>query len=97
MWLAYAAVKEEPMEKNEDVISFAMANVTEDALEAIEADDMSSVAQKVLLVYPFLGADNVEKASSELTLGDTGDSFNTSHLISNQLEKSVEGNHIQMI
>jgi hypothetical protein len=61
LWLAYAAVKEEPMEKNEDAISFVMGNVTGDTLEVIEADDMSSVAQEVLLVYPSLGADNAKK------------------------------------
>jgi hypothetical protein len=49
-----------------------------DALEAIDVDEMFSVVQEVHLVYPFLSADNVEKASSELSLCDTGDSFTKS-------------------
>jgi hypothetical protein len=43
-WSAYAAVKEEPEEKKEETKGFAMANVTGDALEVIDADDMSSIA-----------------------------------------------------
>jgi hypothetical protein len=96
-WSSYVAVKEEPVEKNGLATGVAMAIVTGDALDTIDADDMSSVAQDVLLVYPFLGADNVEKASWELPLCDTGDDFTTSQLITNQLEKSVGRNHIQTI
>jgi glycosyltransferase involved in cell wall biosynthesis len=85
------------VEKNGLATGVAMAIVTGDALDTIDADDMSSAAQDVLLVYPFLGADNVEKASWELPLCDTGDDFTTSQLITNQLEKSVGRNHIETI
>jgi hypothetical protein len=48
-------------------------------------------------VYPFLGADNVEKASFGLPLCDTGDDVTCSQLITNQLEKTVGRSHIQTI
>jgi len=65
--------------------------------EVINADEISFASQEVLLVYPFLGADNVEKASFGLPLCDTGDDVTCSQVITNQLEKTVGRNHIQTI
>jgi len=65
--------------------------------EVINADEFFFASQEVLLVYPFLGADNVEKASIGLPLCDTGDDVTCSQVITNQLEKTVGRNHIQTI
>jgi hypothetical protein len=62
--------------------NFVMGKATGGALEAIQANEMSSVVQDVLLVYPFLGVDNVGKASAGLPLCNTGDSVTCSQLIS---------------
>jgi hypothetical protein len=58
---------------------------------------MSSVVQDALLVYPFLGADKIEKDSVGLPLCNTCDNFTCSQFISHQQEKSVRRNHIQTI
>jgi hypothetical protein len=57
-----------------------MGHAKANSVEVINADEFSFASQEVLLVYPFLGADNVEKASFGLPLCDTGDDVTCSHL-----------------
>jgi len=80
-------------EANGDGMGCAKAN----SVEVINMDEFSFASQEVLLVYPFLGADNVEKASFGLPLFDTGDDVTCSQIITNQVEKTVGRNHIQTI
>jgi hypothetical protein len=65
-----------------------------------EIQNMSSVAEDVLLKYPFVGADNIEKAAVGLPLCNTDDGdLSTLELVlvSLQLEKSVGKNSVQII
>jgi Ulp1 family protease len=74
-----------------------MGNAMGGVSEAIDADDISSERQDIPLVFPFLGADNIVKATIGHPLCNTGDDFTCSQLISYQLEKSVGRNSIQTL
>ncbi len=63
-----------------------------DDKEVINANEFSFMSQECLLVYPFVGAFNVKKASFGLPLCDTGDDCTCSQVITNQLEKTVGQN-----
>jgi len=64
------------------------------ASNEIDVDELSFYKWDILLVFSFLGADNVEKASAGLPLCDTGDDFTCMQSITHQ---SVGCNHIQTI
>jgi len=89
-------VKEESIDSNDEGISVTIGHAR-GASEVINADEASSVMQDVLLVFPFLGGDNIEKASVGLPLCNTGDTFSCSQLITYQLEKSVGRNHSKQL
>ena len=91
-------IKKEPMDCDEVTLGAEMEKAIGSSGELIDADDMSSVAEDVLLKYPFVGADNIEKAAVGLPLCITDDGdLSTSELVSLQLEKSVGKNSVQII
>jgi hypothetical protein len=95
-------IKQEPLDEldcpgDNEAYGDGMGCAKANSGEVINADEFSFASQEVLLVYPFLGADNVEKASFGLPLCDTGDDVTCSQVITNQLEKIIGRNHIQTI
>jgi hypothetical protein len=95
-------IKQEPLDEldypgDNEAYGIGMGCAKANSGEVIKADEFSFASQEVLLVYPFLGADNVEKASFGLPLCDTGDDVTCSQIITNQLEKTIGRNHIQTI
>ena len=90
-------IKKEPMDATELMFGDGTGHAVGGACDPIVVDTISCERQDVLLVFPFLGGDNVEKAAVGLPLCDTGDDFTCSQLITNQLDKSVGRNHLQTI
>jgi hypothetical protein len=90
-------IKKEPMDGTEFKFGDGTGHAIGGACDPIVVDNISCDRQDVLLVFLFLGGDNVEKASVGLPLCDTGDDFTCSQLITNQLDKSVGRNHLQSI
>jgi hypothetical protein len=71
-------IKKEPMDGTEFKFGDGTGHAIGAACDPMVVDNISCYRQDVLLIFPFLGGDNVEKASVGLPLCDTGDDFTCS-------------------